>query len=53
MSARKALLGVTALLLCLVALSPASAAAAAKPAWTLTLTPLPTNLPPVGKAKCW
>jgi len=44
MSTRKALLGVTALLLCLMALAPALASAAAKPAWTLTLTPLPANL---------
>jgi len=51
MSTRKALLGATALLLCLVALAPASAAAAAKPAWTLTLTPLPTNLPPGGESE--
>lgn len=44
MRPRKALLGATALLLSLAAMLPASAAAAAKPAWTLTITPLPANL---------
>jgi hypothetical protein len=46
MNARKALLGASAVLLCLAALLPAVAAAAPQPAWTITATPLPANFTP-------
>jgi hypothetical protein len=47
MSARKTMLAVLApCLLALAALLPATASAEAKPAWTLTLTPLPANFEP-------
>jgi hypothetical protein len=48
MSARKAILAVLSLCLALAALLPAGASAEAKPAWTLTLTPMPANFEPGG-----
>jgi hypothetical protein len=51
MSARKQILTIIALLLALAAFAPASAGAAATPAWTIALNPLPANLAPGGKAQ--